>query len=239
MTESRILERVRKLLALANDEAATEGERDNALRMAHATLMKHQLTLEHLDAHQREQEDPRERLDTEGWNLVWCRDVRNAIAKLFFCKYLIGRKINATKGVHVYVGRASNVATAAYMSDFVIQGILREADKRYKHRLTPEGRSFCVGVAARLWERVVQMQESKEVQAEVTASGSALVVADYYKTEADANAAWIAANLQTQAGKARKQAQVKWGAYSAGHEHGNSISLNQQVSTTAAPKQIS
>lgn len=33
-----IVEKVRKLLNLANDESASEGERDNALRMAHAFL---------------------------------------------------------------------------------------------------------------------------------------------------------------------------------------------------------
>lgn len=235
MTE-RILERVRKLLALANDDAATEGERDNALRMAHATLMKHQLTLEDLDQHERDKQDPREQLDTEGWNLVWCRDVRNAIAKLFFCQYYISGKINATKGRHTYVGRASNVATAAYMSDFVIQGILREADKRYKHRLTPEGRSFCVGVAQRLYERVRQMQ--KAAQVDVTASGSALVVMDMYRSEEDANTEFAATQFKIGKAKARKAADVKWGAYSAGHEHGGTISLNQQVSTSAAPKQI-
>lgn len=35
---SRILQRVRKMMALANDKAASDGERENAMRMAHATL---------------------------------------------------------------------------------------------------------------------------------------------------------------------------------------------------------
>ena len=43
--KARALARVRKMLALANDAAATEGERENALRMAHATLAKYNLEL--------------------------------------------------------------------------------------------------------------------------------------------------------------------------------------------------
>ena len=42
---NKILARVRKLLNLANNAAATEGERDNAMRMAHATLAKYNLSL--------------------------------------------------------------------------------------------------------------------------------------------------------------------------------------------------
>lgn len=40
-----ILEKVKKLLALAGNAGATEGERDNALRMAHGLLAKHNLDM--------------------------------------------------------------------------------------------------------------------------------------------------------------------------------------------------
>jgi hypothetical protein len=46
-----ILEKVKKLLALANDKGATEGERDNALRMAHGMLAKHNLDMSDLHRH--------------------------------------------------------------------------------------------------------------------------------------------------------------------------------------------
>ena len=47
----KILDKVKKLLAVANNEAATEGERDNALRMAHNMLAKHNLAMADLDEH--------------------------------------------------------------------------------------------------------------------------------------------------------------------------------------------
>lgn len=40
---SAIVEKIQKLFALANDPAATEGERDNALRMAGALMAKHNI----------------------------------------------------------------------------------------------------------------------------------------------------------------------------------------------------
>lgn len=70
--EDRILERVRKMLALANDEAATEGERDNALRMAHNLLMKHQLSMEDVENHAKDKDDPRGHFKGDGWSMPWC-----------------------------------------------------------------------------------------------------------------------------------------------------------------------
>ncbi len=49
----KVLDKVRKLLALANNEAASEGERDNAMRMAHKLLTMHQLEMADVDAHTR------------------------------------------------------------------------------------------------------------------------------------------------------------------------------------------
>jgi hypothetical protein len=232
----KILDRVRKLLALANDDAATEGERDNALRMAHNTLMKYELSMEDVDQHQREKEDPRGRFDTEGWNLVWCRQVRGAVARMFFCRYVIGGKINATRGKHIWIGRASATTTAAYMSDWVIKSLLKEADSRYKHRLTPEGRAFCVGAADKLGERVADILKASQQQ--VKEAGSALVVADLARTENEANQNWLNENLRTKKSNITSRRRVDSDAYHGGREFGGSINLNKQVATTATPRQI-
>jgi hypothetical protein len=50
MTEDKILSRIQKMLALANDLAATEGERDNALRMAYNLMAKHNLDMVTVEA---------------------------------------------------------------------------------------------------------------------------------------------------------------------------------------------
>lgn len=234
VNREKILDRVRKMLALANDDGAAEGERDNALRMAHNTLAKYEMSLIELDAHTREKEDPRGRFDTEGWNLLWCRYVRQTVARLFGCEYLQGGKINATKGRHIYIGRTSNTATAAYMSDYIIQGMLKEADKRYGHRLTPDGRSFCTGVSDRLRVRVRELQEANRVELEAT-PGTALVLADYWKAESTANNEWMYANMRIGKARAVGWSSVHAGSYHAGKEHANSINLSRQLSGKNAP----
>lgn len=225
MSEERILDRVRKMIALANDEAATEGERDNALRMAQATLLKHQLSIEDVSQFEKDKMDPRGEFSTDGWNLPWCRDVRSAVAKLFMCTYFY-RKINATRGHHTFVGRESNATTAMYMSEYIIKALLKECDRQYGHRLTPGGRSFGVGAAYRLWARVREMQ--KAAQAEVVATGSALVLLDLQKQEESDNEDFITKRGGVKTVKAREP-KVDYTAYAAGRAHADSISLSTQV----------
>ena len=67
------LERVKKMLTLANDAGATEGERDNALRMAHATLAKHNLTLSEAEAAGSTPEEKRCDGAIETRNMPWAR----------------------------------------------------------------------------------------------------------------------------------------------------------------------
>ena len=90
-----ILNKVKKLLALANDSGASEGERDNALRMAHGLLAKHNLDMLDLTRHM--QVEGREDYMGAGFSMMWCKYISQSIAKLFFCKYYFGAKINGTK----------------------------------------------------------------------------------------------------------------------------------------------
>lgn len=41
----KIINRVKKMMALANDPAASDGERENALRMSYAILAKYNLDM--------------------------------------------------------------------------------------------------------------------------------------------------------------------------------------------------
>src|SRR5262245_9216722 len=48
----RVLERIQKILRLANDAGATEAERDTAMRHVHANLAKYNLSLVEVESHQ-------------------------------------------------------------------------------------------------------------------------------------------------------------------------------------------
>lgn len=219
-----ILEKVKKLLALANDAGATEGERENALRMAHGLLAKHNLDMADLQQHV--QQEGREDFENETFNMRWCRVVSNSIAKLFFCKYYTGRKINGTKSIHHFVGKASNVATAALMAEYAIASILKECRKNWGHNLAPQSRSFAIGAADRIADRVNEM--IKEAKPEGSTCTS-LVVQNLYKSELEANEAFIKAQgtkLVTSKGKSQP---VNQAAYRSGLAYGNGIGLNAQV----------
>lgn len=69
MSNDKILDRIRKLLAMANDERGNDNERETALRQAHAMLTKHGLELADVEAHEREKMDPRGCYDDEGWSM--------------------------------------------------------------------------------------------------------------------------------------------------------------------------
>jgi hypothetical protein len=226
---TRILERVRRMLAIANDLAATEGERDNALRMAHNLLAKHQLDMEDVDAHAREKLDPRVRLDGTSWAMAWTHHVRQSIAKLFMCRYYYGGKRNATQMGVTFIGRTSNVTTCAYMCDFIINSILKEGRKRFKHNLSPETRAFALGCATKLAERVSQLRAEK--QRDWKSTGSALVVLDVEETEDAANEALIKeAGTEIVVSKDRSDYKsLNWSAFVEGNEYGKTIGLNTQV----------
>ena len=225
MSEERILDKVKKMLAIANNSAATEGERDNALRMAHALLAKHNLSMENV--HEREAMEGRETLDIETFRMRWARVVCNGVAKLFFCKYYSGEKLNATKGKHYFVGKQSNAITATLISSYVINSILKECRNRWQHNLAPESRSFCIGAADKLRDRIEEMMKGNDIEG--VSAENAVVLYNIYQAELDANEIFIKAagtNLVTK--KARQQ-EVDLRYYAQGKEFGDRINLNGQV----------
>jgi len=229
MTEDRILDRVRKMLALANDSAATEGERDNALRMAYNLLAKHNLTVEDVKA-RGQQPAEEERIDNAftSWSQPWARTVFHAVAKLFFCNYYTSGKLSSTKMRHIYVGKVSNATTAALMGEYLVTSILRECRKLYRENLSPKSRAFATGAADRIYWRVADMIREQGA----ATPGTALVLANVYTQEKQGNDAHALALWgELKAGKSRERAEVDRAAYRAGSEFGAKASLSAQLGT--------
>jgi hypothetical protein len=97
MAEDKIFERIKKMLALANDLAASEGERENALRMAYNTMAKYNLDMAAVEAHGKKAEEQRINFQNDSWSWLWARQVNQIIGRLFFCKYYYGRSINGIR----------------------------------------------------------------------------------------------------------------------------------------------
>jgi hypothetical protein len=220
-----IIDKVKKLLALAADQSASEGERDNALRMAHGLLAKHNLDMSHVDASNKINIEDREDYINATWGMLWCRQVSQQVAKLFFCNYYFGRKINGTKMEHHFIGKTSNVVTAALMADFVIHSIMKEYNKKGWHNLSKEGRSFAAGATRVISERVCELMKTPEGVSESTA----LVVRNIYQSEFEANADFLKEAGTTLVTKKARSSLVDGKAYAAGKEFGAKVGLDVQV----------
>lgn len=223
-----IIEKIKKLLALANDAGASEGERDNALRMAHGLLAKHNLDMSQVKASQ--QCEGREEHMNPTWGMLWCRNLSNHVAKLFFCEYYYGHKINGTKMQHHFVGKSSNVVTAALMADFLIHSILKECRSRSWHNLSVETRSFAMGATRMVGERVAKLMKSPEGVGESTA----LVVQNLYQSEQEANEAFLKARGTSLVSTKSRSTAVDGYAYAAGKDYGSKVGLDVQVGNRSA-----
>lgn len=229
MTE-KIIDRIRKMLAIANDLAATEAERDTALNMAYKTMAKYNLDMTEIGA--KKVEEPRDAHSFDGFSFPFAKSVCNSTAELFFCWYFTGYKINGTQCVHRFVGKESNAATAMVMADWLIKSIMKEGRKYYKQNTSPECRSFCLGAAAKLRQRVADLRrEATNPQGE---SGSrALVLVNLYESEEKANEAFALATFDIKFKKSRGSSIADGDAYNKGKDFASKLNLNLQVGSTS------
>lgn len=233
--KARALARVRKMLALANDAAATEGERENALRMAHATLAKYNLELaeavERGDA--READADRIRTSFELAEFPWKRRVCASIGRLLFCE--VYRVRSRKNYCHMYyVGRGANARAAIELSMHVIASCLAEARRMSADHAHGISRStweldFCKGAAERIAKRCEELRKFGQPLELPKTPGTALVLATHYERERDANLALLKRDgimLRTRHTSSR-------GIRSDGHEHGRAygdrVRLQQQI----------
>lgn len=223
MNETRIIERIKKMLALANDLSATEGERDNALRMAYATMAKYNIDEASVESHGQEQ-----RLDFESqtFSWSWAKSVNQVIAELFFCKYYVGSRINGTQCIHHFVGKESNAMTAAVMADWIVKSILKEARGIYKQNTSPGARSFALGALDKLRQRVKELRETEQAKAE---PGKGLVLASLYDREKSANDDFLNASGTKLKTSMVRRSRVNSNAYEAGKVYGGTINLSPQL----------
>lgn len=238
--QDRILARVRKMMALANDAGASEGERDNALRMAHATLAKHNLTIAMAEEAGANPEK-RDRATAESRNQPWARSVAHAVGELMFCRYFFSSCNKAGKITHNFVGREGNVRTAADMSEYVIGSIMKEANREWKKQADPGPwwTSFCKGAADQVRVRCKELRAAAEMVDKPASSGTSLVLASFYKTEADANAKFLADKLGISLTTKAVRTKRAGDGYANGKSFGNGISLNRQVGGASAVRRLS
>jgi hypothetical protein len=235
-----VLDRVRKLLALGRDSGATEAERESAMRMAHKLLLKYNIDQGEAEASGQKPEDRTVKHD-DYYGRPWARVISMSIAKLFFCEYIYTSATKAKNTRHHFIGRESNAITACEMGRWLVESILREGKRR--QRAEDESniyfRSFATGASVAIYNRVERMiAEASRV--ETAEPGTALVVANAYVTEASANREVMdnIFNPEKRLKGRRGSSLIQTDGAAEGRAFGETVSLNKQVGTNPAVKQI-
>ena len=228
MSTERIIERVRKMLALSKDSAATDGERENALRMAYATLAKYNLSL---DSIEKKDADPRGQAQQTYYGRPWARSLSAAVADLFFCKYVFTPARQAKDIGHYFIGRESNAITASEMARWLVNSIVSEG-RRHQRAAEQDNnwfRVFCYSAASMLIRRIVEMRDKPEIPD--AAPGTSLVLASVYQTEQAENDKWIKETWKNirQAKPKTFRARLEEEAIEKGRSYGQSLPLNKQL----------
>jgi len=223
----KILDRVKKMMALGNDAGATENERETALRMAHSLLLKHNLSMSDLPSGD-ENIEVREKQNFTIWADSWARDLAFNVGKLFYCKYFYCKTGQTGRENHYFVGRQSNVITSMHMAEYIIKSIKAEARKRYGDASNANGRSFCVGVTLVIQRRVNTML-ANEAEGKEMSTGTALAIINLRKSELTENEKWLADEGTSLTTAKRRESSVRSSAFSDGKHFGSKVSLNRQV----------
>jgi len=234
---SKVLSRVRKLLTLAHDAGATEGERDNAIRMAHATLAKYNLSLSEVDSAGNLKHADENRVKTEHKTMRhrWMRTVYYGVAQAYFCTYFTIVPTGQSYALHYFVGRESNAISAREIGDFLCKSIQREASRKQRENMESGAyhRSFCNGAASKVFYRCKELMESELRGEEPNAPkqpGTALVLANLYETEKVQNAL-VLKNMGITLRKGKSGSRSSSGnGYHDGASYGSKVHIGRQIS---------
>lgn len=226
MAEEKIINRVKKMMALANDSAASDGERENALRMSYALMAKHNLDMTDVQGKPTGPQESRVQVSSEFYARPWSLTICMAVAKMFFCKYYFSSR-GKNMALHTFTGKESNAAAAEEVARILVASIRRESGSRMRllNENTTWRRSFATGAAFKIQERVREMTEST-AKIEGMSTGTALVLVDLRKAEAVANDQHLVSlGINLKQSKGRASGNFANDAYSAGRSFGAGLNL--------------
>lgn len=234
----KIIERVQKLLALAGNNS-NEHEAAAAIEKAHAILAEHNLSMQQVNQHTattgNAEDDERGALNTEtNFSEKQYRWIWSAVAEAHFCKmYWCRPNPRKRETTYTVIGRKVNAIVAAQLATYLcvtVRRLANEAAKKTGRSDHAFKNAFVAGAAARLHARISAMKFGD------TQQQNALVL--WTGDEQEKNAAFAADFFKAKGSEivpAKKQKQTTYDRQGSrmGDEAGNSISLAQQVGSTA------
>lgn len=133
---TNVMDKIRKLFRLANDKGATENERDVALEMAHALMLRHNI---------KDVEEDRVVEAVLGeWMHVDKDDQWEVVVSIVAATLYSCRSVHTKSGSYQFVGKPENNEAAGETFLFVcaqIEVLYKEALRVYDGRLNKAGRA--------------------------------------------------------------------------------------------------
>jgi hypothetical protein len=167
----KVIDRIRKLLALANCDGSSEAEAQTAMEKAQALLSEHNLNMANL-GEAGDEARAKEGI-SKGVMYEYQRELLGALAGTNFCA-LWSRKVWTGKGfkqTYTVVGRESNVIAVTSMFEYLNSAMERLVPlASNRERLSRSAISWKTGCGARLeqrlWQRKQEMEKADKAQAE-------------------------------------------------------------------------
>lgn len=228
----KVMDKIRKLLAHAKDNAAGgEHERDTAMRMALKLLAKHNLEMK--DVQDMEDKEDRDEVHYEEFPDPFRKFIANAIAELYFCQFYHTKVAGKQKNNFHFVGLESNCYAAKEISAFVIRSVYTESQKQQNTvggGVHGYGTTFRNAAAQRIRERCTEMRKAEESEQETVSTGTALVLANIYEQEAQANSNFIEKVLEVKLKTTKHRLSNKSAKANAeGREFGDKVNLSSKL----------
>lgn len=226
MAETSIVDKIKKLLALAT--SSNENESTAAAQKASLLLAQYNLSLADLGPNQQEEIDE-SRVETTSKFVTWKMILLSGIAEANGCNAMR----NSYTGSMFLVGNSTNLIVCTHLYEYLSQAIERRAKYRKGNgRGLAYLNAFRVGCATRLRQRLLeQKQEMEESGIPGVGDGAAtpgIVVRSMFEKNQQAIADYLE-NLGAKV-KTRTGSQISSEAgFNTGYEVGDKISLHKQV----------
>lgn len=179
--ENRIIEKIKKLFALAANSGATGAESENAMRMANAMLAKHSIEMSQLTGR-----DETVFCTFTEYNIKpqWVRTVINAVCKLYNCRNIFD--YNWPEPKTLIIGSGANRMTTTIVTDQLIDQIKKET----------KGAQFRNGAAYGLLDVVNKILEERRQDKTEILPGTGLVPLDQMEQQTSAANDFVEANFK-------------------------------------------
>lgn len=200
--ENKIIDKIRKLFALANCDGAVGAESENALRMANALLSKHSLEMHQLS------ENDSVFCTFASYNLKTpgVKTVISSVCRLYNCRIIFD--YNWPEPKSLIIGTGANRLTATIVIDQLIDQI--------KNECKGMNAAFKQGAADGLSEVCSRIIDERKQDTQEILPGTGLMVIDQMKQQAMAVDAFIDENFANLGTTKRKRGSAEGRAYGRG-----------------------